>query len=82
MVRTTISLSESTLRQVKTMSHREHRRLGDVVTELIGIGLQQHRNRRALPGAPFKLKAVSMGTPRIDLEDKQMIRELTDGPKQ
>ena len=79
MIRTTISINEFMLEQVKTVSKKEKKTFGEVISELVSIGLHSKRERaRSRKIAAFKIKSYSMGKPRINLEDKEALHKILD----
>ena len=76
MTRTTISLHETTLDRVKVLSRREHRSLGETITELLHLGLKCKDSLARDKTSKFALKTSSMRQPRIPLEDKEAIHHL------
>ena len=81
MVRTTISLHEQVLRQVKEMARREHSSLGEMITELLNIGLKKKSEQKNRKSEPFHLKRFAMGKPLIPVEDKEQISSLINKSK-
>ena len=78
MTRTTISLHESTLNKVKEMSRKEHRSLGETITELLNLGFEKKSAIRQLRSKPFHLKSYAMGRPTVALEDKEALYAILD----
>ncbi len=73
MTRTTICLHESVLKTAKQIAHKEHRTLGETISELMGIGIRFKGRKPVRPQKRFTLKTFSMGTPHVPLEDKEAI---------
>lgn len=79
MIRTTISLQESVLKAVKRLAQRDHRSLGETITELLQMGLRQ-RESHSLPN-PAALPDFSMGASLVSLEDKERLNQILDEKK-
>jgi len=78
MMRTTISLHESTFNRVKKVAQKQHKSLGETITELLNLGLQKLKEAQSMQKRAFKLPEFSMGMPRIDLEDKDSVYSILD----
>ena len=78
MMRTTISLHESTFKKVKELSRKMNTTLGDIITELLNIGLNKKRAQLKKPKKKFILKTFSLGKPKVPLEDKEALYALLD----
>ena len=81
MTRTTISLHESVLKKTKEEAKREHRSLGETISELLLLGLEKKHLHSETRKKPFVLKTYAMGSPRIPLEDKDALYDVLDGRK-
>lgn len=79
MIRTTISLQESVLKAVKRLAQKDHRSLGETITELLQMGLRQ-REKYAPPNSAV-FPDFSMGAPLVSLEDKERLNQLLDDKK-
>ena len=76
MPRTTLNIDASVLREVKRRARDQGKSVGDVISELVGPALAQ-RHRRA--GHPeFRWQTARMGPAKIDLEDKEAIRQALE----
>jgi hypothetical protein len=70
MTRTTLILEDACIEGVRRLAQREHRNMSRVVNELLAEGLQ----RRIKTGrTPFQLPVFPMGTPRINLGDRDAL---------
>jgi hypothetical protein len=78
MTRTTISLHESTLHKVKKLSRQGHSTLGETITELLNIGLNQKRIQLKTTNKKFTLPSFSLGKTKVPLEDKEAVYSLLD----
>ncbi len=76
MTRTTLCLHESVLKQAKKLAHDKHKTLGETITELLSIGLQNVNMESKLKNTPFSLPIYDMGKPLIPLEDKEALSSL------
>ena len=79
MARTTLDLDAGILKELRRRAEREHKSMGQIASELLAPGLagSAEANR-----APSRLRWTSrdLGTPRVDLEDKEAVRAHLDGP--
>ncbi|HLA14362.1 MAG TPA: hypothetical protein VJZ25_05000 [Gemmatimonadaceae bacterium] len=73
MPRTTLNLDASVLREVKRRARDQGKSVGDVISELIGPALAEKRRPGGRP--EFRWRTARMGPARIDLEDKEAIRQ-------
>jgi len=55
---------------VRTLAQREHRDMSRVVNEILAEGLQR---RTKVNRPPFKLPVYSMGTPRVNVGDRDAV---------
>jgi plasmid stability protein len=76
IMRTTIDLDPGILRDLKTRAKREGKSLGRVASELLAASLDAST---APAPAPFTWASRPMGA-RVDLEDKEAVRQLVDEP--
>ena len=76
MARTTLDLDTWVLRQLRKRGRLEHKSMGQVASELLTqtlanpVGSDRAR--------AFKWKAWKMGSPRVDLEDKEAVRRAIE----
>lgn len=77
MPRTTVDLDASILRDLNKLKKKEGKSLGRLVSELVAQALAL-RSRKA--PAPFEWKAYDMGSPLVDLEDKDAVWKELDRP--
>lgn len=77
MPRTTINLDSSVLRELKARSESERRSLGDLASELLAASLRSADDARAR-AARFVLPSYDMGSPNIDLNDKEALWRALD----
>ena len=73
MPRTTLNLDASVLREAKRRARDEGKSVGDLISEIVGAALAQ-RNRR-LGHPEFHLRTARMGPAKVDLEDKEALRQ-------
>ena len=73
MARTTINLDPSILRGLKQRARDEGKSLGQVISELLGPALSE--GGRAREPSPFRWNTAPMGPARVDLEDKESVRQ-------
>lgn len=75
MKRTTLVLEDACIDGVRTLAQREHRDMSRVVNELLAEGLQ----RRTRVNRPiFKLPVYSMGTPRVNVGDRDVLESAME----
>lgn len=73
MPRTTLNLDPSVLRELKRRARDEGKSLGDVVSEVLGPALTERARTRT--AKRFRWQAEPMGPPKVDLEDKELVRQ-------
>ncbi len=73
MPRTTLNLDASVLREAKRRAKDQGKSVGDVISELVGPALAQRRRRGG--HHEFRWRTARMGPAKIDLEDKEAIRQ-------
>jgi hypothetical protein len=72
--RTTVDLDASVLRELKRRQEREHKPLGQLISELVAKALAA--DEVSVP--EFRWVARDL-EPRIDLEDKEAVSAILDG---
>jgi hypothetical protein len=78
IMRTTIDIDDPILRDLKRLQQREGKSLGRLVSDLLAQALAAQRSRQ--PAAPpLHWVSQAMG-PRIDLRDKDALRDALDEP--
>lgn len=75
MPRTTLDLDASVLRELRRRGEREHKSMGAVASELLAVALAEPERAEA---APLRWVSQPMGTPVVDLEDKEALRRVLD----
>lgn len=75
MARTTLDIDASVLRQLKKRQQKEHKTLGQLVSELLAQALADKDAARRPP--PFNWVSKPMGL-KIDLEDKEALWKILD----
>ena len=73
--RTTVDIDGSVLRELKKRQEREHKPLGQLISELVAKAIEAEDT--AAP--PFSWITRDL-RPRIDLEDKDALRSVLDEP--
>lgn len=71
--RTTIDLDASILRELRKRQRREHKPLGQLVSELLAKAIESDHEEPT----PFSWVAKDLG-PRVDLEDKDAVWAILD----
>lgn len=74
MPRTTLDIDATVLRELKRR-REEGKTLGQVASELLAKALVETEDEPP----PFEWKTASMGTPRFDIDDKDMLWSVLDG---
>lgn len=75
MKRTTMVLEDACLEGVRSLAQREHRDMSRVVNEILAEGLQR---RTRVNHPPFKLPVYSMGTPRVNVGDRDALESAME----
>ena len=75
MPRTTIDLDASVLRELRQRGQREGKSMGRLASELLAPALAEKRE----PRTPFRWRSADLGTPFVDLEDKEAVQAILDG---
>ncbi len=76
MTRTTLNLDPSVMRELRRRSKRERRSIGELASQLLARALREERDPEP---APFSWVSRDLGTPAVDLEDKEALNALLDG---
>jgi hypothetical protein len=74
MTRTTLNLDPSVLKELRERSAREHLSIGELASQLLARELREE----APPTPPFSWVSRNLGTPAVDLEDKEALRAVLD----
>lgn len=74
MPRTTIDLDATVLRELRDRAAHTGKSMGQVASEL----LARAASADDLPAPPFRWTARRLGSPRVDLEDKEAVRRVLD----
>jgi len=75
MARTTLDLDPAVLRELKRRGAREGKSMGQVASELLARAVA---DRGDLPAPEFVWRSARLGPARVDLEDKEAIRQVLD----
>jgi hypothetical protein len=75
MPRTTLDLDASVLSELRRRGQQEGKSMGRVASELLATALVEERE----PPAPFRWRSADLGTPFVDLEDKEAVQAILDG---
>jgi hypothetical protein len=76
MPRTTLDLDASVLRELRRRGRREHKSMGRLASELLAGALAQADEASSTPA--FVWTSADLGTPRINLEDKEELHRVLD----
>ncbi len=74
MPRTTVDIDASVLRELKKRQEREHKPLGQLISELVAKALAA--DERSAPEFTWVARDLQ---PRVDLEDKEAVSAILDG---
>lgn len=74
MPRTTIDIDAAVLRELKRRQRKEGKSLGQLVSELLAVGLREDRK----PAGRLRWTARPLKA-RVDLEDKEAVRRALEG---
>jgi len=77
MARTTLDLDATVLRQLRARGRRERKSMGALASEILARGLSEPAHTTARH--KFEWRTWDMGTPLVDLEDKEAVRRALDG---
>lgn len=77
IMRTTIDLDPSVLRELKERSHDSGKSMGQLASELLARSLRE-ADQEPADGAGMAWIAKDLGRPRVDLEDKEAVRAVLD----
>ena len=76
-MRTTLDIDDPILEELKQRGRKQHKSLGQVVSELVAASLRQEAPQAAKP-APFTWVAKPMGA-KVDLADHDALLTAMDG---
>jgi hypothetical protein len=77
MPRTTLNLDPSVLREAKRRAKNEGKSLGDVISEIVSPVFAGTKPTRGHPELHWL--TARMGPAKVDLEDKEAIRQALEG---
>ena len=75
-MRTTLIIDDALFRRLKTLAAEQGRTLSQVTQEVLQRGLDE--SRPTLRRKAVKLPTFAMGTPRVDLADRDRLLDLLD----
>lgn len=75
MARTTLDLDPSVLRELRRLGERDGKSMGRVASELLAGVLREEQQSRPA----FEWVTHDLGTPLVDLEDKEALYAALDG---
>lgn len=75
-MRTTIDIDNSVLAQLRERQRREHKTLGQLVSELLAMAMAEPAGESEAEPLPW---ATAQMRPRVDLEDRDAVHRLLDG---
>lgn len=75
MTRTTLNLDPSVMRELRLRSREERKSIGELASQLLARALSE---KPPPPASTFSWVSRDLGTPAIDLEDKDALHALMD----
>jgi len=79
MPRTTLDIDASILRELRRRGQRERKAMGQVASELLATALAP--SQRARTTERFGWTSADLGSPLVDLEDKDALQGALDGQR-
>jgi len=76
MARTTLDIDASILRELRLRGERERKSMGRVASELLATALAE--SKQPATAHRFGWTSADLGTPLVDLEDKEALRRVLD----
>jgi len=77
MARTTLDIDTPILKELKNLQKREHRSLGQLVSELLAEALMQRKHPKQSPTLTWVSQPMQA---RLDLGDKEAVYAALDDP--
>jgi plasmid stability protein len=71
IMRTTLDVDGTVLNQLRARAAKEGKSMGQVASEMLAPALAE--SERVREGQPLRWASKKMGTPKIDLEDKESL---------
>jgi hypothetical protein len=75
MKRTTLILEDACIQGIRDLARREGRQMSQLVNELLVEGLARRRKK---PKNGVELPSFSMGSPRVNLADRNALESVMD----
>jgi len=79
MARTTLDIDSSVLQALRRRGESEGKSMGQLASELLARELAKRPGTDT--GAPLKWHSANLGTPRVDLEDKDAVWAVLDSER-
>jgi hypothetical protein len=76
MARTTLDLDAAIRDELRRRGEAQRKSMGTVASELLAVALAS--TQETAPAPPFAWRSAELGVPRIDLEDKEAVRQAID----
>jgi hypothetical protein len=80
IMRTTIDLDATVVKELKRRSQGAGKSMGQLASELLARSLREQEGRPAR-GPSLEWIAKDLGRPLVDLEDKEALRAVLEGPR-
>jgi|CXWL01.1.fsa_nt_gi hypothetical protein len=77
-MRTTVAIDDPILDEIKAIQAQEGKGLGELLNELLILALAL-REKKEVAIEPFEWISKDMGTPLVDLNDKEALWAVLDG---
>lgn len=75
VTRTTLDLDAAVRDELRRRSEAQRKSMGTVASELLAVALASTKGTEP---ASFVWRSANLGVPRVDLEDKEALREALD----
>lgn len=79
-MRTTIDLDPTVVKELKFRSKGAGKSMGQLASELLAKSLREQEGG-PVDAVDFEWIARNLGRPVVDIEDKEAVRSLLDGPR-
>ena len=80
-MRTTLVIPDAIYRRAKRAATKQGRTLSEVVSEAVAVQLARGKPDDEEAKTPFKIKPVSMGVPRVDVNDREALARAMEGER-
>jgi len=77
-MRTTLVLEDVAVEEIKKISFLEKKTISEIVNGFLMEGLRRRREVKLSPKKSMELPSFHMGTPRIDIADRDALNDVMD----